>query len=104
MGTGRASSTNNKQLTGNDVRVSFPNANLNSMSDLESLDKITKLKAELDSYQKLLLTKLSNDSQQHQQIASTITNDMMKQSVASDRSLKSIINNQVRKICEMYLI
>lgn len=94
-GVGRSSSTK----VGNDVRESFPNAiSTNSMSDLESLDKISKLKAELDGYQKLLMTKLNSDNQQQQQqqIIAVRPNDMAaRQPCSSERSLKSILNNQV---------
>lgn len=58
VGTSKSKSSN-----GGQIKVSFPNSGCDSnLTDLDNLDKINKLKNELENYQKMLTLKLNADS------------------------------------------
>lgn len=83
---------------GGDVRVSYPNANPNGLSDVENLQKIDNLADELNSYKKILLAKLSSGGggeQQQQQQPTRLLAETRLTSCQSEKSLKSFLNGQV---------
>ena len=78
---------------GGDVRVSYPNANPNGLSDVENLQKIDNLADELNNYKKILLAKLSSGGEQQQ--PTRLAAETRLPSCQSEKTLKSFLNGQV---------
>ena len=74
------------------MRVNYLNEVSNNFSDLENLEKINKFKAELDSYQKMLIGKLNNNNNINDQAS---RNQQLNSNEKPVSNFKPISNNQV---------
>lgn len=93
---GRALQSSTSAAATRDMRVNYLNEVSNNFSDLENLEKINKFKAELDSYQKMLIGKLNNNI--NDQASSNRSVDLIGQLNSNEKlisNFKPIGNNQV---------
>lgn len=90
--------TTTTRVGNGDMRVNYLNEVSNNFSDLENLEKINKFKAELDSYQKMLIGKLNNNNNINDQASGNRSVDLIGQLKSNEKpqsNFKSIVNNQV---------